>query len=180
MNQIETETAGKDTSRIRLRKLLLTALFSCMAYVLSTFVVFPNMAPFQHFVNVLAAVFVGPWYAFLAALITGGMRMLLGGRTILAITGAVCGAFLAGVCYKYTRKLWAAFLGEIIGTGIVSALISFPVMKYIFGLALDHFYYYIPFFMPASVVGGLMGLLVLASLKRSGLLKKWLGKLNER
>lgn len=58
-----------------LRKMVLTALFATLGYVLSTFVYFPQMAPFQHFVNVLAAVFVGPWYGLLAALLTGLMRM---------------------------------------------------------------------------------------------------------
>ena len=43
------------------RKLMLSAMFACLAYVLNTFVYFPAMAPFQHFVDVLAAVFVGPW-----------------------------------------------------------------------------------------------------------------------
>ena len=49
------------------RKMILTAMFACLAFVLNTFVYFPAMAPFQHFVDVLAAVFVGPWYAFAAA-----------------------------------------------------------------------------------------------------------------
>ena len=47
--------AGTET-----KKMVLTALFACLAYVLNTFVYFPAMAPFQHFVDVLAAVFVGP------------------------------------------------------------------------------------------------------------------------
>ena len=38
------------------RKLVLTALLACLSFVLCTFVYFPAMAPFQHFVDVLAAV----------------------------------------------------------------------------------------------------------------------------
>ena len=75
--------AGTET-----KKMVLTALFACLAYVLNTFVYFPAMAPFQHFVDVLAAVFVGPWYGFAAALICGCMRMM-SGRTIQAVTGAI-------------------------------------------------------------------------------------------
>ena len=44
------------------------------------------MAPFQHFCNILGAVFLGPWYGFAAALLTGLLRMLTG-RTIQAVVG---------------------------------------------------------------------------------------------
>ena len=37
------------------KKMVLTAMFACLAFVLNTFVYFPAMAPFQHFVNVIAA-----------------------------------------------------------------------------------------------------------------------------
>ncbi|MCD2158967.1 hypothetical protein LQZ24_02835 [Fructobacillus sp. M1-13] len=36
-----------------LKKMFVTALLAALAYVLNTVVVFPAMAPFQHFVNVL-------------------------------------------------------------------------------------------------------------------------------
>lgn len=39
-------------------KMVLTAIFAGMGFALSSVVWFPNMAPFQHFINVLAAVFV--------------------------------------------------------------------------------------------------------------------------
>ena len=72
------------------RKLVLTAMMACLAFVLNTFVYFPAMAPFQHFVDVVAAVFLGPWYACAAAFLCGVMRMM-SGRTIQAIAGAVFG-----------------------------------------------------------------------------------------
>ena len=43
-------------------KMVLTAIFAGMGFALSSVVWFPNMAPFQHFINVLAAVFVGPFW----------------------------------------------------------------------------------------------------------------------
>lgn len=45
-------------------KMVLTAIFAGMGFALSSVVWFPNMAPFQHFINVLAAVFVGPYWGF--------------------------------------------------------------------------------------------------------------------
>ena len=53
------------------------AIVTGLGFVLSTFVYFPSMAPFQHFCNVLGAVFLGPWYNFAAALLTGSRGMVL-------------------------------------------------------------------------------------------------------
>jgi len=151
----------------KLNKLILAAILSAQSYVVSTFIVFPNMAPFQHFFNVITAVFLGPYYAFAAALLTGCMRMLLNGRPVLAIIGAVFGAFFAGVLYKKTKSYFAAALGEIFGTGILSAIISYPVMKYLFHVDLQSAFFYIPFFLPASAVGAGLALVVLLGLKKS-------------
>ena len=64
--------------KITTKKMALTAMLACLAFVLNTFVYFPAMAPFQHFVDVLAAVLVGPWYGFAASLLCGIMRMMSG------------------------------------------------------------------------------------------------------
>ena len=76
MNQNLTEkhTAAGVQTGISTRKLVMTGMLACLAYVLNTFVYFPAMAPFQHFVDVLAAVLVGPWYGFAAALLCGILR----------------------------------------------------------------------------------------------------------
>ena len=110
-------------ARTETKKMVLTALFACLAYVLNTFVYFPAMAPFQHFVDVLAAVFVGPWYGFAAALICGCMRMM-SGRTIQAVTGAIFGPILGGLLYRKTKNVYLVFAGEVIGTGFIGAMAS--------------------------------------------------------
>ena len=161
---------------LSVRKLILTAMFACLGYVLSTFVYFPSMAPFQHFVNVLAAVFVGPWYGFAAALITGILRML-SGRTIQAVVGAVFGALLSGLLYRKTQKIWCALVGEAAGTGLLSAMIAYPLMRTFYGLPPHSPFYYIPFYAPASLVGGCMGCAVLYLLRRSGVLDRMLNQL---
>lgn len=164
------------SSGISVRKLILTAMFACLGYVLSTFVYFPSMAPFQHFVNVLAAVFVGPWYGFAAALITGLLRML-SGRTIQAVVGAVFGAFLSGLLYRKTNRIWCALVGEVIGTGLISAMVAYPLMRLFYGLPPHSPFYYIPFYTPSSLMGGVMGCAVLYILKRSGTLDRMLNQL---
>ena len=151
------------------RKLVLTAMMACLAFVLNTFVYFPAMAPFQHFVDVVAAVFLGPWYACAAAFLCGVMRMM-SGRTIQAIAGAVFGPILGGLLYRKFNSFWAVFVGEVIGTGVVSAIVVYPLMKLFYGLDVQHWYYYIPFYTPSAVMGAAMGVATLLILKRSGVL----------
>lgn len=162
---------------VKIRKMVLTAMFACLSFVLCTFVYFPSMAPFQHFVNVLAAVFLGPWYGLAAAFLTGVMRMM-SGRTIQALVGAVFGAFLSGLLYQKTKKLWAAVVGEVIGTGIISAMVAYPLMKMWYGLDAQSPFYYIPFYTPSSMMGAFLAVLVLGVLKRSGMLQRLLDDIN--
>ncbi|WMJ83611.1 energy coupling factor transporter S component ThiW [Oscillospiraceae bacterium LTW-04] len=162
---------------IKIRKMVLTAMFACLSFVLCTFVYFPSMAPFQHFVNVLAAVFLGPWYGLAAAFLTGVMRMM-SGRTIQALIGAVFGAFLSGLLYQKTKKLWAAVVGEVIGTGIISAMVAYPLMKMWYGLDAQSPFYYIPFYTPSSMMGAFLAVLVPGVLKRSGMLQRLLDDIN--
>lgn len=163
--------------KISTRKLVLTAMLACLAFVLNTFVYFPAMAPFQHFVNVLAAVFLGPWYGCTAALVCGLLRMMTG-RTIQAVVGAIFGPILGGFLYKKTHSLWLTVLGEVIGTGILGALAAYPLMTWFYGLEGVSWYYYVPFYIPSAIVGALMGAAVLLTLKHSGYLSRLLEELN--
>ena len=80
--------------------------------------------PAQHFVNVVGAVLLGPWWAAGIALVIGILRNALGTGTLLAFPGGMIGAFLAGFAYRYTRNLYVGALGEIIGTGILGAVVQ--------------------------------------------------------
>ncbi len=63
------------------RKLAITALLIAINVVLSSIIIIPlgpvKAAPVQHFVNVLSAVIVGPWYGLAQALISSILRVLL-------------------------------------------------------------------------------------------------------
>lgn len=159
------------------RKMVLTAMLACLAFVLNTFVYFPAMAPFQHFVNVIAAVFLGPWYGCAAAFLCGVLRML-SGRTIQAIAGAVFGPILGGLLYEKTRNIYLTFVGEVVGTGFVGAMVSYPLMKWLYGLDAQSPFYYIPYYTPSALVGAGMGVAVLLILKRSGVLSRMLNELH--
>ena len=168
--------ATKNTT-VATKKLVLTAMFACLAFVLNTFVYFPAMAPFQHFVDVLAAVFLGPWYGCASAFLCGVMRML-SGRTIQAVAGAVFGPILGGLIYRKTKNIYLVFVGEVIGTGFCGAMVSYPLMKWFYALDAQSPFYYIPFYTPSAIVGAGMGVAVLLILKRSGLMTRLQSELN--
>lgn len=164
--------------RLKFKKQVFTAVLASMGYVLSTFVVFPRMAPFQHFINVIAAVFLGPAWGFACALMTGLMRMVLNGSSILAVIGAVVGAFLSGLLYKTFHKLIWAVIGEVIGTGILSAIIAYPFMRTFYGLPATSIFTYIPFFIPSSLMGATLGYILLKTLDKSKVLQRLKSRLD--
>lgn len=166
-------------NRTHVRKMVLCALFASLAFVLNTCVYFPAMAPFQHFVNVMAAVFLGPWWACVSAFLCGSLRMLTG-RTIQAIAGAVFGPILGGLLWRKTKNIYLVCVGEVIGTGLIGALVSYPLMKLFYGLDAQSPLYYIPFYTPSAVVGGAMGVMALLILKRAKVLDRFLAELEER
>ena len=165
-------------SKLNVKKMVLCAILASLAFVLNTFVYFPAMAPFQHFVDVVAAVFLGPWWAFLSAFLCGIMRMM-SGRTIQSVTGAVFGPILGGLLWWKTKNIFLVCVGEIIGTGLLGAMASYPLMKWFYGLDAQSPFYYIPFYTPSAVVGGLMGVGVLLILKRAKVLDRLLAELEK-
>ena len=89
--------------KIKLKKLVLTAVFAAVAVVgsLFSFPVFGSKcAPVQHLINVLCAVILGPGYGVAAAFVSSLIRNLLGLGTLLAFPGSMCGALLAGLLYQ--------------------------------------------------------------------------------
>ena len=163
-------------NKLNVKKMVMCAIFASLAFVLNTFVYFPAMAPFQHFVDVVAAVFLGPWWSCLSAFLCGIMRMI-SGRTIQSVTGAVFGPILGGLLWKKTKNIYLVCVGEVIGTGLLGALASFPLMKWFYGLDAQNPLYYIPFYTPSAVVGGIMGVMVLLVLKRAKVLNRFLKEL---
>lgn len=124
--------------------------------------------PAQHFVNVLSAVLLGPWWATGIALIIGVLRNALGTGTLLAFPGGMIGAFLAGMTYRYSRKIYIGALGEIIGTGLLGAMVSALIVAPVFmgkAMALGSL---ILAFSGSAIVGAIIGVLGLKFLEKAG------------
>ena len=127
--------------------------------------------PAQHFVNVVGAVLLGPWWAAGIALIIGILRNALGAGTLLAFPGGMIGAFLAGLAYRYSRSIYFGALGEIVGTGLLGAIASaFIVAPILMGrpMALGAL---IIAFSGSTIAGSIIGVLALNLLDRAGLAK---------
>lgn len=132
-----------------------------------------GMCPTAHLVNIVCAVFLGPWYSLLCATMIGVIRMLFMGIPPLALTGAVFGAFLSGVFYRASHgKIFCAVFGEIFGTGIIGSLVSYPVMAFLMGRDGLNAFFYTPMFLGATCMGGAVAWLLLNQLSRSGVLAK--------
>lgn len=120
--------------------------------------------PVQHAINVIGAVLMGPAQAGLVALLIAALRMLLGTGTPLAIPGGMIGALLAGYLYRRWRVVPAAMIGELVGTGIIGALLSYPVARFLLGKDVAAFFFVVPFSLSSFTGVVLAGVLLPALL----------------
>ena len=148
-------------------------MFVALGVVISPILRVEGMCPMAHLINITCAVFLGPGYALLCAVLIGIIRMAIMGIPPLALTGAVFGATLSGVFYKISKgKIIAAVLGEIIGTGIIGAIVSYPIMTYLWGKEGLTWFFYVPSFIMGTLIGGSIAFLLLKRLEMSGALKR--------
>ena len=152
------------------KKLAVAAILVAVAVVGSMFS-FPVLAsrcsPVQHMVNILCAVFLGPWYGFAAAFLASLLRNLLGLGTLLAFPGSMVGALLCGLMYHKTRSLLATCGAEVFGTGVLGGLAAWPVAVFLLGKTAA-VYAYIGPFLVSTAGGAIIAGAVLFALKRSG------------
>ena len=168
--RVRKETLMK---RYNVLRLVVMALLIAIGVVISPLLRIEGMCPMAHLINITAAVLLGPVDAFLVALLIGIIRMCVMGIPPLALTGAVFGALLSGILYKVTKgKIWAAVVGEIIGTGVIGAIVSYPVMAYICGREGLGWFFYVPSFTCGTLIGGSIAAVLLYRLQHVGVLKK--------
>ena len=162
----------RDKQREIVRKLALTGLLTAVGVLggtLSVPVGFSKCCPMQSVINIIGGVFLGPWYSTAMAFCVAMLRNLLGTGSIMAFPGSMCGALLAGLLYRCLPKLWMSCLGEIIGTGIISALLAWPIAIFILGTPSAPFAYVVPF-MTAALVGVVIASVLMFLMNRSGAL----------
>jgi energy coupling factor transporter S component ThiW len=146
-------------------KLTLTAMLIAIGTLSSNVLFIPigftKVFPIQHFLNVLSAVLLGPIYAVAQALCVSILRNIMGTGSIFAFPGSMVGALLAGLLFMKTKKIYMAFFGEVIGTGIIGAMLAYPIATLLLGQNATVFGF-IPLFIFSSIAGALIGWLILS------------------
>lgn len=173
------------TNHSLLLKQVVLAMLVAIGVVISPILRVEGMCPMAHLINIVCAVLLGPWWSLLCATLIGIIRMLFLGIPPLALTGAVFGAALSGVFYRLSGgKILAACLGEVIGTGIIGAIVSYPVMTLLWNGtgAYNHLtlFFYVPSFIGGTLIGGAVALLLLTALSRNGQLARIQKKLGAK
>jgi energy coupling factor transporter S component ThiW len=146
-------------------KLTLTAMLIAIGTLSSNVLFIPigftKVFPIQHFLNVLSAVLLGPIYAVGQALCVSILRNIMGTGSIFAFPGSMVGALLAGLLFMKTKKIYMAFFGEVIGTGIIGAMLAYPIATLLLGQNATVFGF-VPLFIFSSIAGALIGWMILS------------------
>lgn len=156
------------------KKLSVAGILVALGVVCSTFYIpigVSKVFPVQHFINVVAGVVLGPTYGVSMAFTTSLIRNMMGTGSLLAFPGSMCGALICGLFYKYVKKIGVAFLGEVIGTGVIGALLAYPIATLFLSSKAAFYGFVIPFGI-SSLVGALFSMVLLLSLSRAGILQK--------
>ena len=171
----------KQMNKKRLLRLVVLAVLVAIGVVISPILRVEGMCPMAHLINITGAVLLGPWEALLCATLIGIIRMSLMGIPPIALTGAVFGATLSGIFYRASKgNLLLAVLGEVIGTGIIGAIASYPVMTFFWGKEGLTAFFYVPSFIGGTLIGGSIAYIFLRKLRSIGKLSEFQEKLGSK
>jgi energy coupling factor transporter S component ThiW len=165
-----TTVKRQNGSGLDLRRLVLAAMFAAMATVLGSIPALGSIpvgplriAPFQHTINALAGVLIGPWYAAGAALVAAILRYNLHTGSIFAFPGSPFGALVVGYMYRWTRSDFAA-LADPLGTGPIGATLAALVFQPFIGSHHTIWWFQVAF-LSSSIPGAILGFVVLRALR---------------
>jgi len=169
------------TGHQKLLRFVFMAMLIGLGVVISPILRIEGMCPMAHLINIVGAVLLGPLEAFVCAFLIGVIRMALMGIPPLALTGAVFGAALSGILYRLTKgMLLGAVAGEVVGTGIIGAIVSYPVMALLWGRTGLTWMVYVPSFIAGTLIGGTLAFILLTALRRNGSLQQMQEKLGAK
>ena len=167
-----------ESKQQKVLRLVFLSMMIGLGVVISPILRVEGMCPMAHLINITCSVMLGPWYSLLCATLIGIIRMTVMGIPPLALTGAVFGAALSGIFYRVSGgKIIAACLGEVIGTGIIGAMVSYPVMEILMGRTGLSWMFYVPSFIAGTLIGGSIAFGLLTILSRNGTLLEFQRKL---
>lgn len=165
------------------KKLAVAAIFVAIAVVGSAFISFPvfgsKCSPTQHMVNVLCAVFLGPWYGVGVAFCASLIRNLVGAGTLMAFPGSMIGALCCGLVFKALKNknevaaIVLTLAAEMLGTGVLGGLCAYPVAALFMDVdaASTAVTAYIIPFLISTVAGSIIAGVLVFALRAGGALK---------
>ena len=153
------------------RKVAYAVVLVAIGVALAPYTSFPigiaKVNPTQHFINVIGAVVLGPWWAVMVAMVIGIIRNALGVGSLLAFPGGMIGALLAGYMFYWRRSIPLAAAGEITGTGLIAPVVSALWVAPVFMGKAIPLLALVPSFLASTIVGALLGVLALKFLHRA-------------
>lgn len=137
-------------------------------------------SPIQHMVNIIAGVYLGPWWALGSAFCASLIRNLFALGSPLAFPGSMIGAFLCGAMFHWVFKgkslavrLPFAYVGELFGTSVLGGICAYPIAFLIMGNEKATLFGFVfPFFV-SCVVGTVIAAVIVTSLKTTRVLDKY-------
>jgi energy coupling factor transporter S component ThiW len=129
--------------------------------------------PFAHLINALTGVLLGLSFSIISALGIAVIRFSTGIGSIHAFHGGISGAFVVGIVSYFVNKKYPKFveyaaftepLGTVFIGGTITALIE--------GFTIANLLFFWWLFMLSSVVGSILGFIILKIAKRSGYTRK--------
>lgn len=159
-----------------MKKYVLAAMFIALGVAVSPFHFMIGAAkvfPMQHLFNVLLAVILGTRYNVLTAFGISSLRNIYGMGTLLAFPGSMIGALLAGMIYKKTQNLLLTALAEVFGTGILGALVSYPIATLLLGKEVAVWAFILPFTL-SSLTGAVIAYSILLVVMKQPFLSKYI------
>ena len=136
--------------------------------------------PWQHMVNILAGIMLGPFWAVIVALFAGTIRIILGTGTIFAYPGGLPGGFIVGLTYRLLSSLArnkrliliASSLTEPLGTCCIGGAATWYLWDPILGDALrvkfGAFLLFVSGWFVSSIIGVALGLSIILVLDKVG------------
>lgn len=153
-----------------LKRAALAGMFAAAGVVLSV-VSIPmgptKCFPFQHTINVLAGIILGPWWAVGAAFTTSVIRNMLGTGSLFAFPGSMFGALFAGLAARALPEKYkfCAACAEPVGTGIVGAWVAAKILGPAIGKSAG-FLFLSGSFLLSCVPGAVIGAVIFCCLQK--------------
>jgi energy coupling factor transporter S component ThiW len=163
-------SAPGGATRNATRRLVLAALFAGLGVLLSSFALpvgASRVFPFQHAINAVAGILLGPWWAAGSALATATLRFSFGTGSVFAFPGSPFGALAVGFAYRLLRRDKAA-LFEPVGTVLFGATLGAVLISPYLGAAGGGLIALMAAFALSSIPGAVIGYVVLRAPRRSG------------